>query len=65
MSNCIHDETGERIVLVPYLTEHVPIYHAWMKDTFLQGESEDMVVDAHERAELIRSLTTQFQWCHS
>eukprot|EP00898_Chlorokybus_atmophyticus_P008926 jgi/Chlat1/9034/Chrsp94S08304 len=27
---------GDKVVLVPYRREHVPVYHAWMKDPFLQ-----------------------------
>ena len=29
--------TTSRVVLVPYLACHVPLYHQWMKDPFLQG----------------------------
>ena len=28
---------GERVVLIPYLEEHVARYHEWMKDPYLQG----------------------------
>lgn len=27
---------GERVVLVPYREHHVELYHAWMKDPWLQ-----------------------------
>lgn len=30
-------QVGDRVVLVPYLAEHVPRYHEWMKDPSLQG----------------------------
>lgn len=33
--------TGERVTLVPYEKEHVPKYHNWMKDPWLQGELND------------------------
>mgnify|MGYP007114654949 FL=1 len=28
---------GEKVVLVPYTKEHVPIYNAWMKSEYIRG----------------------------
>ena len=38
---------GERVWLVPYLREHVPTYHAWMKDEWIREmtRSEPLTLD--------------------
>jgi RimJ/RimL family protein N-acetyltransferase len=30
---------GQLVSLVPYMKEHVPVYHEWMKDEYLQHET--------------------------
>lgn len=45
---------GERVILVPYMKEHVPKYHAWMQDPgILQATaSEPLTLDQEYEMQL-------------
>ncbi|KAL3821626.1 hypothetical protein ACJIZ3_007531 [Penstemon smallii] len=48
---------GERVVLVPYMKEHVPKYHAWMQDpAILQATASDPLT-LHQEYEMQISWT--------
>lgn len=47
---------GEKLVLVPYRTEHVPTYHGWMRDRELQ------ILTASEPLSLEEEYQMQQQW---
>ncbi|KAI8876170.1 hypothetical protein K501DRAFT_327167 [Backusella circina FSU 941] len=46
---------GEKIVLVPYLAEHVPKYHEWMKSPFLQEMTASEPLTLEEEYEMQQS----------
>ncbi len=47
--------SGDDIFLVPYLKEHVSIYHDWMKDPFLQDMTASMPLSLQEEYEMQES----------
>lgn len=47
---------GERCLLVPYRTEHVPTYHGWMEDAELRAQT------ASERLSLEEEYAMQRDW---
>ena len=49
-------QVGERCVLIPYLAEHVPIYHEWMQQQRL------LDLTASERMTLEQEYANQLSW---
>lgn len=49
---------GQRVLLVPYRWEHVPLYHAWMQDVTLQE------LTASEPLTLEEEYDMQLSWAH-
>ncbi|KAJ3310220.1 hypothetical protein HDV04_005159 [Boothiomyces sp. JEL0838] len=43
------------VVLVPYIKEHVPVYHEWMKDPFLQEMTASEPLSLEEEYEMQQS----------
>lgn len=45
---------GEKVILVPYMKEHVPVYHVWMQDpAILQATaSEPLTIDQEYQMQL-------------
>ena len=51
-----HKIIGDKVTLVPYHKSHVPIYHEWMKDPFLQETT------ASEPLTLEQEFEMQVSW---
>ncbi|OAJ41755.1 hypothetical protein BDEG_25302 [Batrachochytrium dendrobatidis JEL423] len=51
------------LVLVPYRTEHVPTYHEWMKDEFLQKMTASEPLTLEEEYEMCESWRTDESKC--
>jgi hypothetical protein len=49
-------QVGERCILIPYLAEHVPIYHEWMQQQRL------LDLTASERMTLEQEYSNQRSW---
>ena len=48
---------GEKVILVPYMKEHVPKYHQWMQDPFL------LETTASEPLTLEQEYQMHLSWC--
>ena len=46
---------GQRVLLVPYRPEHVPLYHAWMQDETLQELTASEPLTLEEEYEMQQS----------
>ncbi|KAI8823090.1 GNAT domain-containing protein [Fimicolochytrium jonesii] len=55
--------TVENTVLVPYKSEHVPIYHEWMKDPFLQEMTASEPLSIEEEYEMQKSWAVDEAKC--
>ncbi|KAK9825446.1 hypothetical protein WJX81_000479 [Elliptochloris bilobata] len=55
--------TGERVVLVPYRQEHVPVYHEWMENPALQEATASEPLTIEEEYEMQRSWARDSNKC--
>jgi hypothetical protein len=55
---------GQRVLLVPYRQEHVPLYHAWMQNETLQELTASEPLTLEEEYEMQQSWTEDPQSEH-
>ncbi|KAG6623856.1 n-acetyltransferase 9 [Phytophthora cinnamomi] len=55
--------TGERVTLVPYEKEHVPKYHNWMKDPWLQEMTASEPLSIEEEFEMQKAWRDDAEKC--
>ncbi|KAG2780890.1 hypothetical protein PC129_g8965 [Phytophthora cactorum] len=55
--------TGQRVTLVPYEKEHVPKYHNWMKDPWLQEMTASEPLSIEEEFEMQKSWREDAEKC--
>uniref|UniRef100_M4B270 Uncharacterized protein n=1 Tax=Hyaloperonospora arabidopsidis (strain Emoy2) TaxID=559515 RepID=M4B270_HYAAE len=55
--------TGQRVALVPYEKEHVPKYHNWMKDPWLQEMTASEPLSLEEEFEMQKSWKEDAKKC--
>ncbi|KAF0974783.1 hypothetical protein FDP41_006257 [Naegleria fowleri] len=60
MSECL---VGEKVVLVPYLKEHVPKYHEWMQNSYIQEMTESEPLTLEEEYEMQKEWTRDARKC--
>ncbi|KAG2378272.1 hypothetical protein C9374_008415 [Naegleria lovaniensis] len=54
---------GEKVVLVPYLREHVPKYHEWMQNSYIQEMTESEPLTLDEEYEMQQEWRRDEQKC--
>jgi len=54
---------GKQVTFVPYMTEHVPVYHEWMKDQALLQATGSEPLTLEEEYAMQQSWTTDPQKC--
>ncbi|ETI45731.1 hypothetical protein, variant 5 [Phytophthora nicotianae CJ01A1] len=55
--------TGQQVTLVPYEMEHVPKYHNWMKDPWLQEMTASEPLSIEEEFEMQKSWRDDAEKC--